>query len=454
MKIQLFYALALAVALAGCKDSKNVEEVKKYHSPLDHYALAIQVGDDIRLPVKPIVRHRTNFNFVGTIMDHLYLTNSSFYDTSLGCQGCDSCMTCFADAGLVDYDVKSRTDDEVIASVHLTPKGEKYLMENCMDGFKEEKVDRFRNGEAKSFRKDGIELVCYAYKDFKEVNILKNVADKEFIAETVEQVVATPFGKVLGVEEGVHIGDTIGPNHYYYYYLDQRTKADTLLSHSEFTEKMKQAYDLDEYGSLENILRHHYNLLDSLWTVYTVWFSSYGGMKGGMSIPDSLVSYNRPLPDWFKESIVTTEGQGEDQEFVVRGRHCELVDLEDVHNWKPLPGERLDDDWSKWRMKEVYFTVKSYNSPLIRHCKGTVLPEEETYYTKCRFIEIGNKIWIPEQHCWWFPKKEDRDQTVYYPARNADDEIDDKFTFHTEKYSPLSTSFSAVWKLGIPADKK
>ena len=121
-------------------------------------------------------------------MDNVYLVNDCFMGHIIACQGCDSCMTCYQKAGLIRYEVKERNRETLKATVELTDKGRKYLIENYVG----------EHRDIKELRQNQVELLLVGTKKF-ELNV-KRIPDKtnSYLCKAFECIDMTPFLKAIG----------------------------------------------------------------------------------------------------------------------------------------------------------------------------------------------------------------------------------------------------------------
>lgn len=97
----------------------------------EYYVVALQTGE-VHLPLGGKYPHNRQPGPGGleTPMYNVWMVNGGAFGEIVECRGCDSCMTAYQQAGLVDYHVFHRDSTSVRAMVRLTEKGKYYLIEN------------------------------------------------------------------------------------------------------------------------------------------------------------------------------------------------------------------------------------------------------------------------------------------------------------------------------------
>ena len=126
------------IVFAGCfaacsTQHSEVEKAAQAHLEQwkEYYVVALQTGE-VHLPLGGKYPHNRQPGPGGleTPMYNVWMVNGGAFGEIVECRGCDSCMTAYQQAGLVDYDVFHRDSTSVRAMVRLTEKGKYYLIEN------------------------------------------------------------------------------------------------------------------------------------------------------------------------------------------------------------------------------------------------------------------------------------------------------------------------------------
>lgn len=193
MKHSFFAILGIALfPLTACTGNySKVEKDTQKH--LDEYrerhVLALQTGE-VTLPVVTTLHHIKYPQGGGRLgFENVYLVNGGFMGHMYECQGCDSCMTCYKKARLIDYEIKDRNESFVTANVELTPKGKKYLIENYVGSYP--KLEKWRN-------ENHIELVLVSKEKFElDIKKLEDGSDSYF-CEAHRCLELTPFLEAIG----------------------------------------------------------------------------------------------------------------------------------------------------------------------------------------------------------------------------------------------------------------
>lgn len=163
--------------LNSCADYSKIEDiVRNSFAESRHYHVKYLKTGDVDLFINPPARHWKTRGLeiavpAGRIFDRVFLTNGVFISKLSECQGCDSCMTAYKNAGLITY--QEITRDEVAgtlrAHVELTPQGKQYLIENYVP----------MNAKIQKLKKDHIELIVTKYQDISEMEVTKLNSDSD-----------------------------------------------------------------------------------------------------------------------------------------------------------------------------------------------------------------------------------------------------------------------------------
>ena len=154
------------------------------------YVIALQTGK-VTLPLGGKYPHVTYPNMGGleTPIDNVWLVNGGYLGEIYECRGCDSCMTCYRDAGLITYDVIRRDSASVTATVQLTEKGQQYLIENQLNSFYSI-VNAWR-------RREQLEIMLIAKEKF-DVIVQPSDTMGIYNCEAYRALELTPFLEALG----------------------------------------------------------------------------------------------------------------------------------------------------------------------------------------------------------------------------------------------------------------
>lgn len=189
----LFFIVSLFVLSACSSKYANVEsDVRKELSRYtEYYVIALQTGEvTLQMNVEyPHVKHPASGG-VETGIDNVWLVNGGYLGEIYECRGCDSCMVCYQQAGLIDYEVKKREGATVKASVQLTPKGKKYLIENYVGSYSQ--LLEWRSRES-------IEMILVAKEKF-DLDI-ELIGAKTYGCNAYRSLMLTPFLQAIGGTE-------------------------------------------------------------------------------------------------------------------------------------------------------------------------------------------------------------------------------------------------------------
>lgn len=404
MKTKTYLLLPLLMLLAACTQNNNVLKALEENIGKDsnYYVLSLKTGNNLTFPIQPVESHVKGLATSGTVLERgvlltnkpIYLNGSVFFTK---CTGCDSCMQCYADAGLLKYNVKSRTETEVIADVELTAKGEKYLLSSINSSVAE-------NGGKEYIRKydeQGIKLVVENYSTPVKAKVLQKFSDNWYYCEAGTQVHTTPFLTAL-------VGNIDEKNNtakYAVYYLEN-TDENGKTSRSVELEKgfyscgfnERDNYDLEEYKSLENILKTRYNLTDSIMTYHELTAD-----KGKITLKGKEIDTGDSMPDWFSSSIFNADDSGWNKVFFVAGSSYTFDRIVDTYSWRwsDTEDEGANEVWQRenWKMKEVIFKMTRHCSPFDRNINDFDSDKME-WYGRCPYIEIDGTIFFPLQGLW------------------------------------------------------
>lgn len=187
----LFILIGLAlITLSSCDGNGAVE--KDVQNWLDdgreRYVVGIQTGDVILLSESKYPHITYPQGGIKMRMNNVYLVNGGFMGRIIECQGCDSCMTCYQKAGLIRYKVKERNGETLKATVELTDKGKKYLIENYVGG----------HPKIKELRQNRVELLLVGTEKF-ELDV-KRIPDdpNSYLCKAFRCIEMTPFLKAIG----------------------------------------------------------------------------------------------------------------------------------------------------------------------------------------------------------------------------------------------------------------
>lgn len=192
--MRYFFSIVFVSLFSACSGKyANVErDVKKELSRYEeYYVIALQTGEVI-LPITtehPHVKH-PEAGGVETGMDNVWLVNGGYLGEIYECRGCDSCMVCYKEAGLIDYKVQERNETTVKASVQLTPKGKEFLIEHYVGTYSQ--LLEWRSREC-------IEMILVAKEKF-HLDIA-SIDATTYECKAYRSLTLTPFLKVVGGTE-------------------------------------------------------------------------------------------------------------------------------------------------------------------------------------------------------------------------------------------------------------
>lgn len=192
-KSHYFLIVASLLIVISCSKGAVEEAICNYVTENETFhVLAIPVGDNVNVPSEPLAEHIKKFPTCGSaLQDNVWLTNHIFMNTPMYCLLCDSCMTVYEEAGLIDY----KKSDNGTASISLTSKGKKYRIENYLPDFELER------------NRDDVELVVLAYSEADDIRYISEEEsnsrqmDKEYICEANIKKIVTPFFECMGYDE-------------------------------------------------------------------------------------------------------------------------------------------------------------------------------------------------------------------------------------------------------------
>lgn len=121
--------VVLTVVIYLCTSCRNnhaeVERIIRNHlePTKELYALALQTGE-VTLPLGGKYPHVTYPAPGGTEtpISNVWIVNGNYMGKTYECHGCDSCMKCYQDAGLITYNIVRRDSTSVRSIVCLTEK--------------------------------------------------------------------------------------------------------------------------------------------------------------------------------------------------------------------------------------------------------------------------------------------------------------------------------------------
>lgn len=364
-----------------------------------YYTLMLKTGENIVIPVHPVAPHPNKISGGGTsIDDNIQCSNMPLVFNGIHyieCTGCDSCMQCFADYGLIDYDIKKRTETEVVADIKLTSKGKKYLLYNLNDSIKE----RRERGEATYItesEENNIYLPVLSYTTVGKPKVIQRLSKNLFYCEAETQEHITPFLKALGGKESDAKNTVHKYSVTYYLYEDNHGEQQTAFEVRSNTNifPSNTAYNLDEYQSLENVLKAKFQLSDSIMT--------YSQYKYSELIQEGAINESDSLPSWLQKSIIEIDESTYSPTFYILGSSYTLDKIIDTYDWKWSDTEKTEklSGEEEFYMKEVLFTVTRYCGPYEKHINN-FKSDKITYYCRCPYIQVENTIYFPEGSGLW-----------------------------------------------------
>ena len=156
----------------------------------EHYVVALQTGK-VRLPLGgryPHVR-QPGPGGLETPMYNVWIVNGGAFGEIIECRGCDSCMTAYQQAGLVDYQVLECDSSSVFANVRLTEKGKQYLIENHIPN---------PHSILKAWRRRECWEMLMVAKEKFEVQMLPTDTTEVFQGTAYRSLEVTPFLQSVG----------------------------------------------------------------------------------------------------------------------------------------------------------------------------------------------------------------------------------------------------------------
>ncbi|WOG12636.1 hypothetical protein RJT08_05995 [Bacteroides caccae] len=154
------------------------------------YALALQTGE-VTLPLGGKYPHVTYPAPGGTEtpISNVWIVNGNYMGKTYECHGCDSCMKCYQDAGLITYNIVRRDSTSVRSIVCLTEKGKQYLIERHISGF-HPIINAWR-------RREQLEVVLVAKEKF-DLEIHPSDTTEIYHCKVHRKLEITPFIGALG----------------------------------------------------------------------------------------------------------------------------------------------------------------------------------------------------------------------------------------------------------------
>lgn len=408
----------LSLLLIGCNNYSDVRSKleEELNNKCNYQTLMLKTGENIVIPIQPVAPHSSEILSGGSsIDDNIRCSNLPIIFRGvhfIECTGCDSCMQCFADYGLIKYKIKERTETEIIADIKLTSKGKKYLLYNLNDSIKA-KIERGKATYITKSEENNEYLPVLSYETVEKTKVIQRLSDKLYLCKAETQEHITPFLKALGGKES----DTKKTENKYYvtYYTYEGEKGEKQIAFEaeSYTYELpsESSYNLDEYQSLENILKAKFNLSDTLATFSDVEYSKL--------LDKGLINKGDSLPNWFRESILKTEQRYKEQIFYILGSSYTLDKIIDTYDWKWSDTEKIEKP--KWEdelyMEEVLFKVTRHCSPYDKFINNFE-SDKVTYYCRCPYIKVENTIYFPEgDGLWALSKKSVKEGQYGYITR-------------------------------------
>lgn len=404
MKTKILLLIPALMLMAACSQKHKVLTALEEHigTNCDYYVLALKTGNDLTFPVQPVKTHGKGLTTSGGVLENgIVQTNrpiyygGSVYFTE--CTGCDSCMQCYADAGLLKYNVKSRTGTKVIADVELTGKGKKYLLSSLNSAVTENGGRQY----LKDYEEHGIRLVVVHYSTPVKAKILQKIAENRYYCEAGTQDHVTPFLTALGgnIDESAKVHTKKYAVYYTEYTDEDGEKRGSVGTEEGFYAcglRTDDSYSLDEYKSLENILKNRYSLTDTIATYHQL--TAYNGK---ITQNGKEIDTGDSMPDWFSSSIIDTDDSG--WIFYVVGSSYTFDKIIDIYDWQwsDTEVEGAHEAWQKedWKMKEVIFKMTRHCSPYDRNINDFGSDKIE-WYGRCPYIEIDGTVFFPLLGLW------------------------------------------------------
>ncbi len=163
------------------------EDLNRYK---ELYVIALKTGI-VTLPLGGEYPHVTYPNAGGldTPIPNVWLVNGGYLGEAYECRGCDSCMICYKDAGLITYDVLQRDSNSVTAKVRLTERGQQFLVANHLEGFYPI-LNAWR-------RREQLEMMLVAKEKF-ELQVQPSDTAGIYRCDALRKLEITPFLEALG----------------------------------------------------------------------------------------------------------------------------------------------------------------------------------------------------------------------------------------------------------------
>lgn len=124
-----------------------------------------------------------------TPISNVWIVNGNYMGKTYECHGCDSCMKCYQDAGLITYNIVRRDSTSVRSIVCLTEKGKQYLIERHISGF-HPIINAWR-------RREQLEVVLVAKEKF-DLEIHPSDTTEIYHCKVHRKLEITPFIEALG----------------------------------------------------------------------------------------------------------------------------------------------------------------------------------------------------------------------------------------------------------------
>ena len=264
--------------------------------------------------------------------DDVYLINGRYGS----CTGCDSCMQAWADAGLINYNVKHKGQETVTADVELTSKGRKYLLSE-MNGKVAEYAEQGYGDYSfiDEAMEQGFELMVTAYEEPVSSRVIYELCDERYLCEVDERVNMTPFLTALG--------------------------ADGQQTHTT-------RYDVI-YREVDGERQLEYRT-GGLW--YDIEHEGVDISEG--SIGDALM---------VRFGIHPKMGYQLLNDFTTRKWHFSMTESS-----RDVKGTGEPWQYEDWNMNEVFYKVKSTGD------------DGKVYYGKCPYLQVGDTVYFPILGLW------------------------------------------------------
>lgn len=415
MKKFIYITIAFIFLIVGCGKKSLIQE--KLSQADTYCVISLKEGNDIVIPTSPITLHDKQVSFRGSELQskgvQIWLTNGYFHYYPMGCTGCDSCMRCYEKEGLITYKVKEQLENEVIADIHLTSKGKKYLIQNMVE------TDTTLVNEVSA---QNIALVTTLYTTHKAKNITR-LSDGEYLFDKITIEHCTPFATAIGIsldslktrEERseayiVDMKEYESEEYINGYSVDIRQS-------SLWYHLTTDGYNLDSCKSFKNALLQHFQLTDTLASVNLFSYDWCNGKGYRLYFAGEYFSTEDKLPDYFTKSVIYHEGEGIERKYLTLGSCYELDKIIKKHKYKQ---KELKEGahYNKTKFidlditKEVVFRVKRTMSPLDQKQENSE-SNSIIYYVRCPYIEFDNYIYFINDEFWC--EKESDLYTKEYP---------------------------------------